>query len=81
MSEMRWIPVTEKLPDDLEEVFITYMNIDPESYYGDDLYIPFSAAAVFYEGKWYWYSSTTQDILAEYGECEEERKWRLDRCR
>lgn len=70
MSEMKWIPVTEKLPEDLEEVFITWMNIDPESYYGDDLYIPFSAAAVFYGCRWYWWTSNVREILEKCGRCE-----------
>lgn len=70
MSKMRWIPVTKKLPDDLEEVFITYMNIDPEEYSYGELYIPFSAAAVFCDERWYWWTSNVRDILEERGKCE-----------
>ena len=69
MSE-KWIPVTERLPEDLEEVIVTWVNTNPESYYSDIKGIPFSGAAVFYNNNWYWYSSITQDILAEYGRCE-----------
>lgn len=54
MSDFEWIPVTERLPDDLEEVIVTYVNTDPESYYGNVTLIPFCAAAVFYNDRWYW---------------------------
>jgi hypothetical protein len=67
----RWIPVAEKLPKNLEEVIVTWVNTNPESYYSDIKGIPFSGAAVFYDGDWYWYSNITQDILAEYGRCED----------
>ena len=29
---------------------------------------PFSATAVYYKGKWYWWNQYTKDLLAEYGE-------------
>lgn len=73
MRETEWIPVTERLPEKCQEVLITWKNMNPAPYYEDIKGIPISGAAVFYEGKWYWYSSTTQDILAEYGECEGEK--------
>lgn len=67
MSNLGWTPVTKGLPKDLEEVIVTWVNTNPESYYRDIEGIPFSGAAVFYDGDWYWYSNITQDILAEYG--------------
>ena len=73
MSDFGWVPVTERLPEDLEEVIITWVNPNPPSYYESIKGVPFTGAAVFYNEDWYWYSSTTQDILAEYGECEGER--------
>ena len=62
-----WIPVSERLPDDLAEVNVTWVNHDPEPYYDFVKDKPASASAVFYKGKWFWYSSVCADILAEYG--------------
>ena len=64
----RWIPVSERLPDDLTEVNVTWVNHKPESYYESIKDEPFTATAVFYKGKWYWWTTYTQDLLAEYGE-------------
>lgn len=72
MSE-KWVPVSERLPDDLKEVLVTWKNMHPAPYYEKIKGVPFTGAAVFYGGNWYWWSSTTQDILAEYGECEGEK--------
>ena len=62
-----WIPVERELPDDLEEVNVTWVNHEPEPYYESIKSKPFTASAVYYEGKWYWYSSVCADVLAEYG--------------
>lgn len=62
-----WIPCSERLPDDLAEVNVTWVNHDPEPYYDFVKDKPASASAVFYKGKWFWYSSVCADILAEYG--------------
>ena len=70
MSDFRWIPVTERLPENLEEVIITWVNTNPPSYYKSIKDVPFTGAAVFYNEDWYWYSNITKDILAEYGRCE-----------
>ena len=67
-AEPRWIPVSERLPDDLAEVNVTWVNHKPESYYESIKDEPFTATAVFYKGKWYWWTTYTQDLLAEYGE-------------
>lgn len=66
-AEERWIPCSERLPEDLEEVNVTWVNHDPEPYYAFVKDKPFTASAVYYKGKWYWYSSTCRDLLAEYG--------------
>ena len=67
-SEQRWIPVSERLPDDLAEVNVTWINHEPEPYYDFVKDKPFTASAVYYKGDWYWYSSVCVDVLAEYGE-------------
>ncbi len=66
-SEQQWIPCSERLPEDLEEVNVTWVNHDPEPYYNFVKDKPFTATAVYYKEKWYWYSSTCADLLAEYG--------------
>lgn len=65
-----WIPVSERLPENLEPVNITWVNRNPESYYADIKDKPFTATGHYCEGKWYWYSSTCQDYLEEYGRCD-----------
>lgn len=62
----RWIPVSEKLPDDLEPVNITWINHDPEPYYKEMKDKPFTATGVYFNGQWYWWSTLCTDTLAEY---------------
>ena len=74
MSEMRWIPVTERLPEDWEEVIVTWVNTNIEQYDSDSGIkkdTTFSGAAFFYKNNWYWYSSTTLHVLMTRGECKE----------
>ena len=68
MSDFRWIPVTEMLPKDFEEVIITCVIENVERYDGDIEDKKFSGAAVFYKSKWYWYSNVTLHILMIRGE-------------
>lgn len=63
----RWIPVSEKLPNDLEPVNITWINHDPEPYYKEIKDKPFTATGVYFNGQWYWWSTLCTDTLAEYG--------------
>lgn len=70
LEKQRWIPVTERLPDDLAEVNVTWINHEPEPYYDFVKDKPFTASAVYYKGDWYWYSSVCADLLAEYGKNE-----------
>ena len=67
VSAQSWIPVSERLPENLEEVNVTWVNRDPEPYYDFIKDKPATASAVYYKGEWYWYSSVCGDILAEYG--------------
>ena len=62
-----WVPVSRRLPDDLAEVNVTWVNHNPEQYYDFMKDKPATASAVYYKGEWYWYSSVCCDILAEYG--------------
>lgn len=62
-----WIPCSERLPDECVPVNVTWINRNPESYYAKIKDVHFSATAVYYNSKWYWYSSTCVDYLSEYG--------------
>jgi len=62
----KWIPVSERLPEELEPVNITWINHNPESYYADIKDKPFTATGVYFNGQWYWWSTLCTDILAEY---------------
>jgi hypothetical protein len=66
-AEPRWIPVTERLPEELSEVNITWTNTEPPSYYDYIKDKPFSGTGVYYKGRWYWYSAVCVDYLREYG--------------
>ena len=70
--EQRWIPVTERLPEDIRPVIVTWKNTDPASYYQYIVGKHFTGTACYKNGKWYWYSSTTEDMLAEYGRYDSE---------
>lgn len=65
-----WIPVSKGLPKDLEVVNITWINHRPMTYYADIKDKPFTATAIHYKDKWWWYSPTCEDFLAEYGKSE-----------
>lgn len=64
----RWIPVSEKLPKDLEPVNITWVNHNPESYYENIKDKPFTATGIYFNGQWYWWTTSCADILAEYSD-------------
>ena len=67
-----WIPCGERLPEDIRPVLVTWKNNDPASYYQYIVGKHFIGTAHYHRGKWYWYSSVTEDLLAEYGKCETE---------
>lgn len=62
-----WIPCSERLPEELSVVNVTYVNHDPEPYYDFVKDIAFTETAVYYRGDWYWNWSGCVDVLAEYG--------------
>lgn len=62
-----WIPCSERLPDKLEPVNITWVNRKPEPYYAHIKDIPFVATAFYHNGKWWWFSNVCEDYLEEYG--------------
>ena len=66
----RWIPVSERLPDNTDPVNITWVNHDPDPYYATIKDKPFTATGCYCDGKWYWYSVTCQDYLDEYRYCD-----------
>ena len=70
--EQRWIPVSERLPEDIKPVIVTWKNTDPKSYYQYIVGKHYIGTAHYKGGKWFWYSSVTEDLLAEYGRCDSE---------
>ena len=68
----KWIPCSERLPEDISPVIVTWKNTDPASYYQYIVGKHFTGTACYKNGKWYWYSSTTEDMLAEYGRYDSE---------
>lgn len=67
-----WIPCSERMPDDIKPVLITWANNSPVmSCHENDKGKPFTGAAHYCNGKWYWYSQFSEDILGEYGEYQE----------
>lgn len=66
----RWIPVTERLPEERVLVNVLWVNRAPEPYYEKIKGIPFSDTACFYRERWYWDSPAVIDLLAEYGKDE-----------
>lgn len=71
-AEQRWIPCSERLPEDIKPVIVTWKNTDPKSYYQYIVGKHFIGTAHYKNGKWFWYSSVTEDLLAEYGRCDSE---------
>ena len=67
-EKQRWIPVTERLPEERVLVNVVWVNRAPEPYYEKIKGVPFSGTACFYRKRWYWDSPVVLDLLAEYGE-------------
>ena len=66
-EKQRWIPVTERMPEERVLVNVVWVNKAPEPYYEKIKDVPFSGTACFYRGNWYWDSPVVLDLLAEYG--------------
>ena len=69
-EQSKWIPVSERLPRDLEPVNITWINHNPENYYENIKDKPYTATALRANCRWYWWSTRCVDILKEYGRDE-----------
>lgn len=68
-GEYRWHDLRrnpEDLPEQNEEVLVTWVNHHPVDYYKDIVDIPFTAAAVHKNGEFWWYSVRCRDMLMEY---------------
>ena len=66
-EKQRWIPVTERLPEELVLVNVVWVNRAPEPYYERIKNVPFSGTACFYRERWWWDSPVVLDLLGEYG--------------
>jgi hypothetical protein len=71
--EPHWIPVSERLPEELETVIITWKNHKPESYYSDIKDKPLTGVGIYHREKWWWWSAYAEDMLAEYGDSKADR--------
>lgn len=72
IKSRQWIPCSERLPEAEYPAIVTWKNDDPASYYQYILGKHYAGVAHYKNGKWYWYSSVTQDVLMEYGRYESE---------
>ena len=68
--EPHWIPCSERLPENNDPVNVTWVNHNPEVYYMDIKDKPYTATAIYFRGRWFWYSCVIEDWLAEYGSNE-----------
>lgn len=67
----RWIPCSERLPEEIVPVNVVWVNHFPPPYYNKFKNVPQKGTALYYDGDWYWFSSICEDMLAEYG-CNEQ---------
>lgn len=73
LKRQKWIPCSERLPEELEPVNVVWVNHSPAPYYQEMKNVPQKATAVYYRGKWYWWSCVCEDLLAEYGTNETDK--------
>lgn len=62
-----WISVKDRPPEEAEPVNVTWVNHCPAPYYSKIKNVEQTATAVYFGGKWYWYSAVCVDMLEEYG--------------
>ena len=72
LEQTAWIPCSERLPEEAYPVIVTWKNDDPASYYQYVLGKHYVGVAHYKNGKWFWHSSVTEDVLMEYGRCDSE---------
>lgn len=63
-----WISVKDRPPEEAEPVNVTWVNHCPAPYYSEIKNVEQTATAVYFGGKWYWYSNVCVDMLEEYGQ-------------
>ena len=66
--ESKWIPCSVELPKDLVTVNVTWINRKPVRRYAHIKDKPFTATGMLYNGKWFWWSKYTEDLLSRHGE-------------
>ena len=76
--KMNWISVEDRLPEDNEAVNVTWVNRSPARYYADIKGKPFTATAVYYHGRWYWWTAIIRNILEDCEKAAED--WEIDDC-
>lgn len=69
-SADRWIPCSERLPEDFIAINVTWVNREPARGYEHIKDKPFVDTAMRFKGKWYWWSVRTEDMIKEYGHDE-----------
>lgn len=70
LERTRWIPCSERPPEELEPVNVVWVNHNPEPYYQEMKDVPQKATAVYYRKRWYWWSCVCENLLAECGRNE-----------
>lgn len=73
LERTRWIPCSERPPEELVPVNVVWVNHRPEPYFQKIKDVSQKATAVYYRGKWYWWSCVCEDLLAEYGTNETDK--------
>lgn len=68
LERTRWIPCSERLPQEIVPVNVVWVNHLPAPYYEEIKDVPQSGTAVYCNGNWYWDSDVCEDVLREYGE-------------